>query len=71
MEAEAQENGFYKVRVTMVGKNGKMDQRSISLAVIRPLPQPTGGEFGWALPHGEDPLPLEALAGLLGQVGIN
>ncbi|MCA9270990.1 MAG: hypothetical protein KDA41_21060 [Planctomycetales bacterium] len=63
--------GYYQVRVRMMGGSGVKYERSISLAIVRPMPRPTGGEFGWSLPHGDRPLPLAALSGLLGQVSVN
>ena len=76
--------GFYRVRVSMqqAHRAGKEDlpvpeaneatilHRSLSLAVLRPLPRVAGGEFGWSLPGGEDPLPLNPLASLLSQAGL-
>ncbi|WP_254507165.1 hypothetical protein [Anatilimnocola floriformis] len=78
--------GFYRVRVSMqqMGQSATADekadaeaaptstvlQRMISLAFLKPLPRAGGGEFGWSLPGGEDPLPLNPLATLLSQSGI-
>jgi hypothetical protein len=63
--------GFYRVRVRMNQSGGAQHERHVTLAVIRPLGKPTRGEFGWSLPKGEDPLPLESLQGLLPHAGIN
>ena len=65
------ENGFYRVRVRMVGDSGVMHDREISLVVVRPQPPPVGGEFGWSMPQGDRQLPLDAVADLLKQVGAN
>jgi hypothetical protein len=62
--------GFYGVRVTMHSPSGIVHERRISLAVIREL-QHVSGEFGWTLPRGDSPLPLDALTELLPHVGIN
>lgn len=74
--------GFYRVRVLMqqamasaadrpsAAVDDTILQRSLTLAVLRPLPRVAGGEFGWSLPTGEDPLPLNPLAMLLGQSGL-
>lgn len=62
--------GFYRVGVTMRSPSGTVHERRISLAVIREL-QHVSGEFGWTLPRGDSPLPLEALTELLPHVGIN
>lgn len=73
--------GFYRVRVLMQQTTQGEDlpstttdetilQRSLSLAILRPLPRVAGGEFGWSLPTGEDPLPLNSLAALLSQSGL-
>lgn len=79
------EFGFYRVRVSMQqmgrtdqaenaashsGETSTMLQRTIALAFLRPLPRAAGGEFGWSLPGGEEPLPLPALAALLSQSGL-
>jgi hypothetical protein len=74
--------GFYRVRVLMqqamtpdapppstIADNPVL-QRSLTLAILRPLPRVAGGEFGWSLPTGEDPLPLNPLASLLSQSGL-
>jgi hypothetical protein len=75
--------GFYRVRVLMQQSMEAHDedrpsavtdetilQRSLTLAILRPLPRIAGGEFGWSLPRGEDPLPLNPLASLLSQSGL-
>ncbi len=78
--------GFYRVRVSMqqatVGQGSNLLsaatdstdstilQRNLTLAILRPLPKFAGGEFGWSLPGGEDPLPLNPLASLLSQSGL-
>ncbi len=77
------EFGFYRVRVSMQQMGEQQPnatseeaptatvlQRTISLAFLRPLPRVAGGEFGWSLPGGEDPLPLNPLATLLSQSGL-
>lgn len=66
-----EENGFYRVRVRMVGMTGVIHQREISLVVVRPLPPPSGGEFGWSLPEGDRQIPLEEVADMLKQVGAS
>lgn len=63
--------GFYRIRVRMLGKSDVLHERTVSLAVVRPQPPLTGGEFGWSLPHGEKPLSMNAMAGLLAQAGIS
>ena len=63
--------GYYHVRVTMPGRVGVVHQRELSLAVIRPQPNPERGEFGWTLPDGENPLTLTQLLELINHVGIN
>lgn len=75
--------GFYRVRVSMQQMGSQPDaaqeeaaptatvlQRTISLAYLRPLPRVAGGEFGWSLPGGENPLPLNPLATLLSHSGL-
>ncbi len=63
--------GFYRVRVSMLGEGDNQLTRVISLAVLDKLENRAFGEFGWSLPRGQDPLPVNQLVGLLGQVGIN
>jgi hypothetical protein len=63
--------GFYRVRVTLPTSKGAVLERNVTLAALRTLPTPATGEFGWSLPHGEQPLPLEKLGMLLGNVGIS
>jgi hypothetical protein len=63
--------GFYQVRVEMPGKTGAANGRSINLAIVRRLPAPVGGEFGWSIPGGEDPLTLTELAEVVGNSGCN
>jgi hypothetical protein len=63
--------GFYQVRVEMPGKTSIANQRRINLAMVRRLPAPAGGEFGWSIPGGEDPLTLTELAEVVGHSGCN
>jgi hypothetical protein len=63
--------GFYRVRISMRGEGKQQLTRVISLAVLDKLDNRAVGEFGWSLPRGQDPLPVNQLIGLLGQVGIN
>ncbi len=61
--------GFYRVRASIVGQSSA--SVTTSLAVLTPLAHRPQGEFGWTLSHGERPLPLKALAGLLEEVGVH
>lgn len=63
--------GFYRVRATMKGDRRLVQRRQLSLAVVEPRHSPAGGDFGWTLPRGGEPLPLPRLSQLLGQAGIN
>jgi hypothetical protein len=63
--------GFYRVRATMEGRRGLVLRRELSLAVFDQQQIPSGGEFGWTLPRGDQPLPLPLLSRLVGQAGIN
>ena len=65
------EFGFYRVRVTMPLSSGASLERTVTLAVLRPMTSAPSGEFGWSLPGGEEPLKLEELGPLLGDVGIH
>ncbi len=69
------EPGYYRAEAEMHTRQGVAHRRSLSLAVVRE-PQShgmramTSGAFGWSLPPGNDPLPLEALASLTLQAGV-
>jgi hypothetical protein len=63
--------GFYRVRISMLGEGEHQLSRVISLAVLDRLENRAFGEYGWSLPRGQDPLPVNQLIGLLSQVGIN
>ncbi|MBN1853391.1 MAG: hypothetical protein JW829_11730 [Pirellulales bacterium] len=63
--------GFYRVRVVVEGRQGKMREHMVSLAVVRPFESTKQGVFGWSLPGGENPLSFEDLNRLLPRVGIH
>ena len=72
--------GLYRVVVKMLsseledgdaGVERTLDNRTVWLAVVPPLPMPREGEFGWTLPRGDRPLSFQDLSQLLPQVGIN
>ena len=63
--------GFYRVRATMQGRRGLVLRQELSLAVFDQQQVPSGGEFGWTLPRGDQPLPLPLLSRLVCQAGIN
>ncbi len=63
--------GFYRVRATMRGRRGLVLRQGLSLAVFDRQQIPAGGEFGWTLPRGDQPLPLPLLSRLICQAGIN
>ena len=63
--------GFYHVQVAMRSGERQILHRELSLAVIVPRAGSPGGEFGWSLPRGADPLPLPELADLVSKVGIS
>jgi hypothetical protein len=63
--------GFYRVRVAIKGATSALRRQALTLAVIEPCRGPTGGEFGWSLPRGDEPLPLPVLRQLLCQAGIH
>ena len=46
-------------------------RRDLTLAVIEPQSNPPGGEFGWSLPRGNEPLPLHELSQVVSQAGIS
>ena len=69
---EIKDYGFYRARVTMFSEGGKKNyEREATLAIIRPQKTPATGSFGWSLPQGDDPLPLDTLPELLQYVGVN
>lgn len=63
--------GFFYVRAAMHGKDRTVLDRTISLALLRPIAAPNEGEFGWTLKSDHEPLPPGPLASLLGQVGVH
>lgn len=63
--------GFYHVHVAMRSGERQILDRELSLAVIVPRAGAAGGEFGWSLSKGADPLPLPELADLVSKVGIS
>ncbi|MEM6799274.1 MAG: hypothetical protein AAF589_07140 [Planctomycetota bacterium] len=65
--------GFYQVRVKMLSSESgaKIDERTITLAVIPPPVFKVRGEFGWTLPLADDPLSFSRLEELLPLVGLN
>jgi hypothetical protein len=63
--------GHYEVSVAMRSAAGVVHRRRVSLAVGRRSTEGLEGEFGWSLPRGEDPLPIERLQPLLSDAGIN
>jgi hypothetical protein len=63
--------GFYRVRVAMRSGDRQILERELSLAVIEPRTGAAGGEFGWSLSKGPEPLALPELAQLVSQVGIS
>jgi hypothetical protein len=68
---KAMSPGFYRVRVTMKGTAALMQQRDVTFAVIQKEKQRSGGEFGWSLPKGDQPLGLNALDELLGHAAVS
>ena len=63
--------GHYRVRVTMLVNNDVMNQKTISMAVVPPLPNPPQGPFGWTLHRGDSPLSFAQLTELLPLTAIN
>jgi len=61
--------GFYQVRCTLNDSSAEADNRTMGLAIIEPE-SGSGGEFGWSMPTGSQPLPTNVLAELLPHVGI-
>lgn len=66
-----QEYGFYRVRISMQTKRGKMEERIISLAVVPPIKDKVHGEFGWSLAGDDVPLSFKQLEELLPRVAVN
>ncbi|MFT5526979.1 MAG: hypothetical protein ACI9HK_004961, partial [Pirellulaceae bacterium] len=65
------ENGLYRTRVAIEGKNRILLQKSLSVAVIDSPENLPAGEFGWTLPEDGGPYTLDQLPSMLGRVGIN
>ena len=65
------ENGFFRVRVRMLGDKQVMHEREVTLVVVRPRSPPIGGEFGWSMPDGDKQLALDDITSLLTQIGAN
>ena len=63
--------GFYRVRVTMAGRQTTAYRRELNLVVVDPCHNHPGSEFGWTLPQGDRPMPLPDLSRLVIQAGIN
>ncbi|MCA9122318.1 MAG: hypothetical protein H6822_14755 [Planctomycetaceae bacterium] len=61
--------GFYRVLVSM--SDHTSEPISANIAVLQRLPKSKQGEFGWSLPHGDDPVSLKDLVSLLEDVGIH
>jgi len=63
------EPGFYRIHAELLGSRGSSCRRRVTLALIEPWPNASGGEFGWSLPQGAGPLPLAVFGRLLGLMG--
>ncbi len=63
--------GYYAARVSMQTSQGVLHEKVIPLAVLKPLSETIGGEFGWTLPGGDEQISLDTLERLLPIVGIN
>ena len=61
--------GYYRVRATFPGAGGQGHSSELPLAVIRPQPLPSRGEFGWNVSRGERPR-LAACADWIVQAGV-
>jgi hypothetical protein len=57
--------GFYRVRASMPAESGRVHRRELTLALIDPRVGGPGGEFGWTLPNGDQPLGLRRLSDLI------
>jgi hypothetical protein len=68
---EFRENGLYRARVAIEGKNKILLQKTLSVAVIDSTDNLETGEFGWTLPENGGPYTLDELPAMLGRVGIN
>jgi len=63
--------GFYRIKAGVARGGGARLERAVTLAVIEPRHSAIEGEFGWSLPQGNSPLPLDVLAGLISEAGIH
>ncbi len=64
--------GYYRARASLLSEDSAdvLLDRTQSLAILRPLPQPTRSQFGWTLPATEEPLAYGPLAVLLRDAGL-
>ena len=69
--------GFYRVEAAIRQPWGAVCRRTLSVAVIEPLPRGapreagSGGPFGWSLPPSDKPLPPAKLLPWLSQAGVH
>lgn len=63
--------GFYRVHATLIADGAEGEKRTTSIAVLRPLPRPLDGIFGWSVGSVGDPHTTDDWARLLTQVGIH
>lgn len=62
--------GFYRVRAILGDPLEPIATGQVTLAALSPESRGGGGVFGWSLPRGEEPLPLERLERVLVQAGV-
>jgi len=62
--------GFYRVRAILGDPSRPTETGQITLVVLSSETRSGLGVFGWSLPRGERPLPLDRLARVLAQAGV-
>ncbi len=62
--------GFYRVRAILGNPHEPTETGQITLAVLSSETGGGAGVFGWSLPRGEHPLPIERLERVLVQAGV-
>ncbi|QDU92972.1 hypothetical protein [Lignipirellula cremea] len=63
-------NGFYRLRVGTPGESEALQRETTFVLAVPALPR-ANGEFGWAMPEGEEPFSFRGLSDLLSHVGVH
>jgi hypothetical protein len=63
--------GFYRIDATLLTGGAEGEKRTTSIAVLRPLPRPAQGIFGWSVGSIRSPHTTENWTKLLTQLGVH